>query len=359
MTLSELCREKSRLSEADISQLERISECLPLIAELTGSDIFIDVKNAQDGSAYVVAQAKPKNTPSLYDGSVVGLAARQEDEPAAYYALENGVSVRDLRAVTQESHTVRQDAIPIRRADGGTIGVLIREKDVSRSLLEEKKYQELARLHEDENGAIFPPQEDQKTVAIQEVHHRVKNSLQMIASILGIQARQTKNPELRRIFDENTARVLSIASTHDIIMSVGVPDQISIRALIERVARNLEMIADVSRPVLFRVDGDDFMIGADAASSIALVVNELVSNSVYHAFRAGKAGTIRIDVHRGTLYSSVTVEDNGMGFDSEVRSGHLGLRLVKLTVHDKLGGELSISSSELGTRVTFDFKMKN
>ena len=51
MTLSELCREKSRLSETDISQLERISECLPLIAELTGSDIFIDVKNAQDGSA--------------------------------------------------------------------------------------------------------------------------------------------------------------------------------------------------------------------------------------------------------------------------------------------------------------------
>lgn len=359
MNLSKFCRENAGLSEADAVSLEHLAESLPLIAELTGSDVFIDVKDSRDGSAYVVAEAKPKNVPSLYDGSVVGLAAKRENEPAAYHALESGVSVRDLRAVTQESRAVRQDVAPIRGAGGETIGVLIREKDVSRSLLEEKKYQELARLHEDENGAIFPQQGKQETVAIQEVHHRVKNSLQLIASILGIQARQAKNPELRRIFEENTARVLSIASTHDIIMSVGVPDKISILSLIERVARNLEMIVDDSRPVSIQVEGDDFLIGADAASSIALAVNELASNSIHHAFHEGEAGIIRIGVHRGTLYSSVTVEDDGMGFDGEIPGGRFGLRIVKLTVQDKLGGELSIRSSETGTRASFDFKMKN
>lgn len=361
MTLRQLCELHTALEEQDILMLEHTADMLPLIADLTGSDLFIDIFSPDFSMAFVAAQVKPRYASSLYDRSVVGLAARREDEPAVYHAVELGAPVRDLRAVTQQGSSVRQDVAPIFR-NNTVIGVLIREKDISSTLLQNRKYDALKKQVEDGSGVSFLHGGDMDITAMQEANHRIKNSLQLVSSILSIQARQAPTDEIRRLFMENTNRVNAIASTHDIIFksadSAGV-GEVSVKNLLHQLAHNLTMIASANRSIEVGVRGEDIAVSAGSAPSIALVVNELVSNSIRHGYPEKKAGTITITLHPGALYSSISVDDDGCGFDSTrgPASEGLGICISMLTVRDKLGGELHMHSSDRGTRALFDFKM--
>ena len=361
MSLLDLCRAHTLLQAEDVEILSGVESNLQLIANLTAADAFIDCMDLTGREAVVVAQARPEyGRASLYKGSVVGMPVLRKNEPAVFHALESGYPVRDLKAITQESVSVKQDAVPIRGTDPHkVIGVLIRERDISSSILQEKKFHELARQQEDRSDLGLPGSgNDFHRAAIREMHHRVKNSLQLVASIMNLQAKQSQDPEVRRVFEENNARVLSIAATHDIISLSGTIESVSLFSLLSSVARSLEMIASVTRHVEIVVEGEDEEIDSDIASSVALVANELVSNSIQHGYREGERGCISISIHRGNLHTTIWVEDDGGGFDQESTQGHLGLRLVSLTVRDKLNGDFLISSSEKGTRASFSFKKR-
>ena len=105
------------------------------------------------------------------------------------------------------------------------------------------------------------------------------------------------------------------------------------------------------------LEGDDFEVDSDIATSVALIINELLQNSLQYAFEDRETGLIRIVVTRGELYSRIEVIDNGGGYDVEnVRTDRLGLSIVQTMVKDKLRGNLSVESGPGGTHVTFDFK---
>ena len=96
---------------------------------------------------------------------------------------------------------------------------------------------------------------------------------------------------------------------------------------------------------------------SDIATSVALVINELLQNSLKYAFTGRESGTIRIIVTYGELYSQIQVIDDGCGFQvSQDSAKHLGLNIVETLVRDRLHGRLSIQSDSTGTCVTFDFK---
>lgn len=362
MSLPELCRERTALSPEDIGILLDVEANLQLIANLTASDTFIDCMDLTGREAVVVAQARPEyGRASLYKGSVVGLPVLRKNEPAVFHALESGYPVRDLKAVTQEDVSVKQDVVPIKGADPHkVIGVLIRERDISSSILQEKKFHELARQQEDRSDlgllGLRGGKDDFHKAAIREMHHRVKNSLQLVASIMNLQAKQSSDPEARRAFEENNARVLSIAATHDIISLSGTVERISLAGLLSSVARNLEMLASATRRIEIAVEGEDVEIDSEVAPSVALVTNELLSNSIQHGYAEGEEGRIAISIHGGNLHTTVWIEDDGRGFDQETTRGNLGLRLVGLTVRDKLNGDFLIASSNKGTRASFSFR---
>ena len=117
-----------------------------------------------------------------YRSRVVGCYAKREDEPAVYRAMETKSPVRDIRAVTHEERTVRQDVVPISDDDGRLIGVLIGERDISDDIRQEQKYEALVRRAEKGDFIHVSPED----AARREVHHRVKNHLQLIASIMNI-----------------------------------------------------------------------------------------------------------------------------------------------------------------------------
>lgn len=109
--------------------------------------------------------------------------------------------------------------------------------------------------------------------------------------------------------------------------------------------------------IIISVEGDIVNINSDKATSIALIVNELLQNSLEHAFKGRDEGRIDISVRKGSIYSSISVTDNGIGFNAKsIKSSSLGLNIVKSMVKDKLNGHLIIDSNKNGTEIVFDFK---
>ena len=203
--LQTICRECTSLTSDDVAQLEQVSCQLPLMAELTGQDVFIDCITCDD-RVVVVAHAQPSTAGSAYQQNVVGKYALPDREPAVFHALQLHAPARDIKAVTQEDRAVRQDVVPIFNPQGKCIGALIREKDISDALLQEKKYRTLAQTYENEDLSLrssdAPARDD---TAMREIHHRVKNNLQLVASILNLQSRRCADDFTKKILKENVA----------------------------------------------------------------------------------------------------------------------------------------------------------
>mgnify|MGYP004551005135 CR=1 FL=1 len=168
--------------------------------------MFIDCL-ARDGRVLVAAQAGQADEGSAYREKVVGQWVLPQREPAVFHAIRLMAPVRDLKAITQEDRVVRQNAVPIRGEGGRCIGVLIRERDISRDLLQEKKFQSLARSYEQEDLSLRSPQPLRDDAALWEIHHRVRNNLQLVASILNLQARRAPDSACRRLLGESDHRL--------------------------------------------------------------------------------------------------------------------------------------------------------
>lgn len=356
--LRQLCQEKTTLGEEDIRTLEDIARQLPLFAELLGADLFIDCPVTED-RAVVVAQAKPAGVSSLYEKTVVGADALADKEPAIFHAVRINAPARDIKAVTQEDRTVRQSAVPIRGAAGNVIAVLIREADISRDLRREKKLEALSKSYEEEDRSLRSERvEESEAATLREVHHRIKNSLQLVASILNLEARKHRGTDVENILSENVGRVLSIAAIHDILTQDPKSfDRVSALSVLTKLGTGLQTFVPAGKDIRIEVTGDDVAISASQASSAALVVNELITNALEHAFEGRDAGCIRVSFCAGTLFHTVTVADDGVGFPQETdREERLGLRIADTMVRDKLQGKLHIYSNENGARVSFEIK---
>ncbi|OBR94193.1 PAS domain-containing protein [Clostridium autoethanogenum] len=192
-----------------------------------------------------------------------------------------------------------------------------------------------------------------KAVAIREIHHRVKNNLQTIASILRLQSRRIKDEEAKIAFEESINRILSISATHEALSQNGI-DDVDIKTILSKVRDNA---VQCNKNINIKLTGDSFPLNSDKATSIAIVLNELIENSLKHAFKERSTGNIEITIKKGTIYSNIYFMDNGRGFDVNlVQSERLGLHIVKSMVKDKLSGDISIESNENGTKVLFYFK---
>ena len=152
-------------------------------------------------------------------------------------------------------------------------------------------------------------------------------------------------------------RILSIAATPELLARSGV-DQVMLGEVLVNIKNNaVRYFAPQYLKLHIAVKGDDFLVDSEVATSVALITNELLQNSLKYAFLNRENGSIRIQVTHGDLYSTITVVDDGCGFDvGAARNDRLGMSIVQTLVKDKLHGRLSIQSDENGTTVTFDFQ---
>lgn len=209
-------------------------------------------------------------------------------------------------------------------------------------------------IHENEKQLVL------KSVAIKEIHHRVKNSLQTIASILSLQMRRSSSPEVQAMLRDVINRVLAISATHELLLGDST-DKVGLGGLLRKIADNhVHSFTDQSGAVSIEVHGDDFPVYSDTANSVAIIINELLQNAVKYAFRGRPGGRVDIRLQNDGPDIRIRVKDNGVGFNVDTAGRNsLGLLIIEAMVRDKLHGQLSITSSDKGTDVSFTFKNQN
>lgn len=214
--------------------------------------------------------------------------------------------------------------------------------------------QDITHLREKEKELIL------KSVAVKEMHHRVKNSLQTIASLLRLQGRRTKSLEAKKVLGESMNRILAIASTHELLAKEGI-DQVNIRDVLENIKDNtLRYFLKPAMSITVEMKGEGFEVDSEISTAVALVVSELLHNSLQYAFDEEQTnGKITIEIKHEDRQSHISVTDNGKGFDiNNIREDSLGLSIVFSTIKDKLKGTINVTSSDNGTSIGFDFKNK-
>jgi two-component sensor histidine kinase len=192
-----------------------------------------------------------------------------------------------------------------------------------------------------------------KDATIREIHHRVKNNLQTISSLLRLQGRRTASPEAKAAIDESVRRVRSIALVHE-ILSREAGEDVPFLAIVHDLTRMAqEAFADPERPVRCRVEGDPGAVPATVATPLAVVLNELLQNAADHGFPAGSGGgLIVLSLRREGPDLVVEVQDDGKGLPEGFQldtAGGLGLSIVRTLVSSELSGTIEMHPVEDGT----------
>jgi two-component sensor histidine kinase len=190
-----------------------------------------------------------------------------------------------------------------------------------------------------------------KDATIREIHHRVKNNLQTISSLLRLQGRRMASPEAKEAIEESVRRIRSIALVHE-ILSREVGDDVAFVEIVRPlVAMIEEAMATPDRPIQVRVKGEGGILPAGLATPLAVVLNELLQNALDHGFPSGmnfgdQGAEVTVEIFREDPWLKVCVADDGAGFPegfSLDTSTGLGLSIVRTLVATELGGDISIS----------------
>lgn len=214
--------------------------------------------------------------------------------------------------------------------------------------------EERKRVEEKLRGSL-----EEKEVLLREIHHRVKNNLQIMSSLLRLQSRYVKDPGYRTIFQETQNRILSMALVHEKLYE---SDNLANLRLGDYIPGVLEQVMATTRVsdarVRLHTDLEDVPMEVGRALPIGFIVTELVSNCMKHAFRGAAAGDIHVSFRRaGEENYVLTVRDNGVGLPEHIGLGGsdtLGLRLVNIFVK-QVDGTLAIRRSN-GTEFSISLR---
>lgn len=191
-----------------------------------------------------------------------------------------------------------------------------------------------------------------KSVALQEIHHRVKNNLQNIASLLRLQMRRTDHPLLRGAFSESIHRIMTMSLVYD-GLAVQNMDDVEIKELCRKIKHMLtsDLMAAECR-INVEIVGNSLILPSEQAVTLSLIINELLNNALKHAFIGQNLGKVQIEIYADESNVDISVRDDGRGFQpSSGASDHLGLKIVEMLVREKLQGTFFIrqNSDSQGT----------
>lgn len=199
---------------------------------------------------------------------------------------------------------------------------------------------------------------NEKEILLREIHHRVKNNMQVISSLLNLQSRYIEDEEDRNIFKESQNRVRSMAIVHEMLYQSPDLARINLGDYIKNLTKFLcQSYSARNRNIELETHIEDIQMEIDTAIPLGLIINELVSNSLKHAFVTGQKGQIMVGVQSTDDEFMITVSDNGRGFPEELdfkKTKTLGLQLVN-TLINQIKGEIELERDG-GTKFIIKFK---
>ena len=251
-------------------------------------------------------------------------------------AIENGSPLES--EVEMGGEVVQRRVVPFRE-QGQSAGGLIMVQDVT-----ELRRRDRMLLYKD--------------AVIREIHHRVKNNLQTIASLLRLQARRLSSNEAKTALAEGVTRIRTIAFVHE-TLSQASSDLVDFGDVMRGVIGMLQdALGLADRGIKIRFDGEIGELPAGVATPLSLVLTELVQNAAEHAFPATSGGTISVELYREDGFLRAEVVDDGEGLppDFTWEGAGLGLQIVRRLITEELNGTIELHEDN-GTRVEIDIAL--
>jgi len=259
-------------------------------------------------------------------------------------------------AIENESFT--SDAIDIAEIDQlrnnfeRLIGQLLEGK-----IAVESRSEELAKA----NG-LLEQSLSEKVVLLKEIHHRVKNNLQIVSSMLYLQGKEIKDERDRELFADSQSRVRSMALIHERLYQSEDLNQVDFSQYVPSLVETLfSTYRNEDQHVSLCIEVEDLMLDLDRAIPCGLMINELVANSLKYAFPTGQAGEISIHLRlKDNELVELVVADDGIGLPVEFdikNSNTLGLQLIHVLTR-QLSGSLSVRKGEGGAQFTIIFPLE-
>ncbi len=185
----------------------------------------------------------------------------------------------------------------------------------------------------------------EREVLLKEVHHRVKNNLQVVSSLLGLQRWHFNDTRLRQALEDSQNRVLSIALVHENLYRSKDLSQVEFSDYVRSLVDNLPRSSSIGTDVSVTQDIVDSRLSIETAVPCGLIINELVTNALKHAFPGGRSGSIRVELRKVEPSNwMLLVTDDGIGLPVDIdmsKTESLGLELVSLLTK-QLAGTLEI-----------------
>lgn len=281
------------------------------------------------------------------------VASLRTDEGVFFKAMESGACVEQL--VQEGQYTWLKRAIPL----SGQGAERIWRRVMGRV---EPRDQIILTIHDVTEESQRERELKIKSTMIKEIHHRVKNNLQTIASLLRLQARRTGSPEVGVMLQETINRILSIAVIHEFLAHQDASN-IDMREVAQRIIAEVSRgIVDPEKRIRFSLESTgtpNVYLPTQQATSCALIINELLHNAVEHGFSSATEGSVQVRlVLRGDRVV-VEVCDDGEtlppGFDPR-SAGSLGLQIVQTLVQEDLKGTFAlVNGDDRGAKATVSF----
>ncbi|HKR04084.1 MAG TPA: two-component regulator propeller domain-containing protein [Bacteroidia bacterium] len=267
--------------------------------------------------------------------------------------LENCISKKKssvyesvLNKKNGETAWVASTLNPIFNEEGRLRNIVIIDTDITlRKMMEEQIRESL----------------EEKGLLLKEIHHRVKNNLQIIISLFNLQSNYITDNGAYKAFKEGQDRVKAMALIHERFYQSDGTSKINFDEYILRLAENLFLSLGKSQEqVALKIDSEKISLDIDSAVPCGLILNELVSNSLKHAFPDEMSGTVFIGFHQiENDRCRLVIRDNGIGFPEDfdlTASDSLGMQLV-LALADQLEGTIKLDKTN-GTTFIIEFKKK-
>lgn len=198
---------------------------------------------------------------------------------------------------------------------------------------------------------------DEKDMLLREIHHRVKNNLQLVSSLLTLQGRTIDDETAKEAILEGKARVRSMALIHQDLYNRENITELSPSIYLQKLSKELFSTYNISPDLVdMHLDIQEIDLDIEVMVPLGLIINELMTNSLKYGFPDGKKGEVQISMHEKAGGLELVIADTGVGYDqANVRQGSFGSTLIQ-SLCQQLEGDMTIESSPQGTKTTIVFK---
>ncbi len=196
---------------------------------------------------------------------------------------------------------------------------------------------------------------EQKLIMLKEIHHRVKNNMAIVISMLNMQMRQVDDPNLKRVISDIEMRIRSMALIHEHLYRSDDLDRIRLHEYLKSLT-TIVLSSYSSHRTNLETDFEPLDVSIETALPIGLITNELLTNSIKYAFPENQGGTIKVRLSQANGEIFLTISDNGIGLQKDFQLDDqktLGMFIVRLLV-EQLNGGIHLESTE-GTAFTINF----